>query len=168
MEQSLSTEEVPNLKIGWQVNDAFGSYTLATENNRATVLFFHSPYCIFCKNLLVNMKCPSVNRFAGRLMFGVSIEELDPGAAQLAEALGVVRFPTIVILAPSTERIYVAGRIEGEVPDAEVERVLLAAMKDLEGFDASTMLSAADVATLTAEREISHPDPQPEQCALAQ
>ncbi|MEM7303791.1 MAG: hypothetical protein AAF468_22160, partial [Pseudomonadota bacterium] len=87
-------------------------------------------------------------------------------AEQLIEALDVFRLPTLLVLAPVSDRIHVAGRIEGEVAASDVSRILLEATKssEIDGFNASNLLSPEDAKLLSVARNIQQPGPDPVNC----
>ncbi|MEM9658527.1 MAG: hypothetical protein AAF961_09215 [Planctomycetota bacterium] len=111
-------------------NDSFGAYSTALEEGKYAVILFHvGKYDPFSRKLLAKMHDPRLAKYSDRLRFSYTDEDRDEGAKQLVEALGVVRYPTLVVLRTNSENLHVAGRIEGEVSVSEIDRVLGIAMK---------------------------------------
>ena len=111
-------------------NDSFGAYSKALDEGKYTAILFKTDLCVFCKNLEKNMGDASLGKYADKMIASVTDGDKDKGARQLEEALGVVRYPTLVILKTNPDNIHVAGRIEGEVPVAEIDRVFSEATKE--------------------------------------
>ena len=85
---------------------------------------------MFCKNLAKNLADKGLAKYGDQVVVSVTDGDRDKGARQLEEALGVVRYPTMVVLKTNSENIHVAGRIEGEVPVSEIDRVFSVALQD--------------------------------------
>ncbi len=111
-------------------NDSFGAYMKALKEGKYTILLFSSDYCGFCKNMDKKLEHPLIGKYADRAIFSVTDAEKDLGARQLEEALGVVRYPTLVVLMTNSKNIHVAGRIEGEVLVPDIDRIFRIAMKE--------------------------------------
>jgi len=110
-------------------DNSFGAHTEAMAGGKHTVILFSSDYCGFCKNLAVILEDEILRKYGSDIVVSITDGERDLGARQLEEALGVVRYPTVVVLKPDPDRIVVAGRIEGEMPALEVDRIFYNALK---------------------------------------
>jgi len=110
--------------------NSWGAYETALKDKKYTMILFETDLCVFCKNLAENLADERFAKYSDRVVVAISDGEKDEGARQLVEALGVVRYPTLVILKTNNENIHVAGRMEGEVSKEEIERVMIKAMED--------------------------------------
>ena len=80
-------------------NRSFAAYMSALSQGKYTVILFHAgSYDGFSRRIVKKMQSPKFAKHADRVVFSVADEDIDKGAMQLAEALGVVRYPTLVIL----------------------------------------------------------------------
>ena len=104
-------------------HNSFPAYQHALANKKYTVILFATELCVFCKNLAKLLRDKRLAKYADRIVVSITDSRFDEGARQLEEALGVVRFPTLVVLKTNSKNIHVAGRIEGEVPVKEIDRV---------------------------------------------
>ncbi len=112
-------------------NNSFGAYSKALKESKYTVILFRAGNLDpFSPRLFAKVHDPRLAQYSGRIRFSYTDEDLDEGAKQLVEALGVVRYPTLVVLKTNAENIHVAGRIEGEVTVDEIDRVFREAMKE--------------------------------------
>ncbi|WP_425400391.1 hypothetical protein [Aeoliella sp.] len=112
-------------------NDSFGAYSSALDKGMYTAILFNSGNLdIFSKRLLENLRAPELAKYGSRLIVSFTDADFDKGAEQLVEALGVVRYPTLVVLKTNSNKLHIAGRIEGEVPVAEIDRVFRNATKE--------------------------------------
>lgn len=126
--EKIIAPEIPDVRIEFIGNDAFGAYTRAVEEKKAVVIVFDARPCSFCNNMLDQFRCPAVSRYAGRFVFSYSTRGEDEGGDKLASALNVQRFPTTVVLTPDENRLHVIGRIEGVFSPLEIHRVFEEAM----------------------------------------
>ena len=111
-------------------NDSFGAYSRALKKKKHTAILFHAGNLDpFSRRLLAKMNHPEIRKYSQRVVFSFTDADLDKGAEQLVEALGVVRYPTLVVLETNSQKIHVTGRIEGDVDVTELERVLRLATK---------------------------------------
>jgi len=111
-------------------DNSFGAYSHALEAKKYTVILFETDLCVFCKNLAKNLADKDLAKYGDQVVVSVTDGDRDKGARQLEEALGVVRYPTMVVLKTNSDNIHVAGRIEGEVPVSEIDRVFSVALQD--------------------------------------
>ena len=109
---------------------SFDAYSKALEERKYTVILFETDLCVFCKKLAANLEDPILAKYADQIVVSIAHDERDEGAQQLVEALGVVRFPTLVVLKTNSKNIHVSGRIEGEVTVAQIDRVFHKALSD--------------------------------------
>jgi len=118
------TKEAKLIETEIYRDNSFGAYSQALKEGKYTaILFTAGELDPFSPRLLAKIHDPKLSKYADRLRFSYANEDRDKGAKQLVEALGVIRYPTLVILKTNSENIHVAGRIEGEVTVAEVDRV---------------------------------------------
>ncbi len=110
--------------------NAHQAYTKALEEGKFTIILFDSEYCGFCKNMITLLGSEVLAKYADRVVVSVTDGDIDKGARQLEEALGVVRYPTLVVLKTNNKNVHVAGRIEGEVPLSEIDRIIFEATKE--------------------------------------
>jgi len=110
--------------------NSFGAYEAALKDGKYTMILFETEYCGFCKRLAENLADERFVKYSDRVVVSISDGDEDEGARQLEEALGVVRYPTLVILRTNNENIHVTGRIEGEVTPEQIERVVKEVTED--------------------------------------
>ncbi len=127
---SQSTPDAALLDLETFRNNAFGAYQQALEEGKYTIILFDSEYCGFCKNLIALLRSKDLAKYSDQVVVSISDGDVDEGARQLEQALGVVRYPTLVVLKTNEKNIHVAGRIEGEVDVLEIDRVFHEAMKE--------------------------------------
>ena len=126
--EKLIAPEIPNVRIEFVRNDAFGAYTRAVEEKKAVVIVFDARPCSFCNDMLDRFRCPAVSRYAGRFVFSYSTRGEDEGGDKLASVLNVQRFPTTVVLTPEENRLHVIGRLEGVFSPLHIHQVFEEAM----------------------------------------
>lgn len=103
--------------------NSFPAYQHALARQKYTVILFETELCVFCRNLANSLRDKRLEKFANRIVVSITDGDHDEGARQLEVALGVVRYPTLVVLRTNKRNIHVAGRIEGEVSITKIERV---------------------------------------------
>ena len=119
-----AASEVDGLDLKTYRNNAFGAHQQALKQSKYTVILFDVSLCTFCEKLIGKLSDKRFVKYSDRLIVSVTRGDVDEGARQLEEALGVVRYPTLVILKTNNKNIHVAGRIEGNVSIPEIDRVL--------------------------------------------
>lgn len=111
-------------------DNSFGAYSKALEEGKYTAILFETDLCVFCENLKKNLSDKSLGKYSDKMIASITNGDRDEGARQLEEALGVVRYPTLVVLKTNSENIHVAGRIEGQVSVSEIDRVFKKATEE--------------------------------------
>ncbi|MEM8811585.1 MAG: hypothetical protein AAGF59_03135 [Pseudomonadota bacterium] len=128
LEPLIGRQEIPRFRIGWYVNDSIEAYRSALLQEKPMVAYFHAPLCNFCNRLIEKFQCPSLNRFAGRAVFSLTTGSFegggDRGGLDLATALSVDRYPSILVLRPKSDQLVVIGEFVGEGEVQELGRWL--------------------------------------------
>jgi hypothetical protein len=123
--------EIPKLRIGWHLNQTMEGYLQGLDENKPFVLVFHRDNCGFCDRLLARFRCPSINRYAGRAVFGISVNPLgttNNDERGLAEAMDLRAFPSILVVLPHLDKIHIIGKSVGELSLKQLEDFIKASM----------------------------------------
>lgn len=117
-----------NIDLVTYENNAHDAHQKALSDSKYTVILFGSECCGFCVNMAAKLDDDIFDKYQAKMTVSITDSDHDPGARQLEEALEVVRYPTLLILETNNQNIHVAGRIEGEVPVKEIDRIFFEAM----------------------------------------
>jgi hypothetical protein len=146
--------ELPGQRIGWYRERAYQAWREALATNKNMIMVIGEDWCDHCNDLVENvLRCPEVERFAGRALFAYGRPSREANSAQVARDLGVTEYPAIFLLEPHEDIIYSKHEIVGSVEASE----LAAKLREFLG-DPSSSVGDASAAARTPG---FHAEPQP-------
>lgn len=127
----VPSQEVPGSQIGWFVNRSLDAFVKAVEDQKALIMVFGdhtSPLTQAFARFVTS--CPQLNQLAGVAVFAYGSPLTDEYARRMAVHLKLSVYPTISVIAPRTDQLTEAYRLEGffhaqSVAD-HLQRVLVA------------------------------------------
>jgi hypothetical protein len=147
-------DELPGTRIGWYRERAYEAFIDAMAANQKFIFVVGEDWCDHCNDFVENvLRCPAIERFAGRASFAYGRPSRELNAAKVARELGITKYPSMFFFDPTPEVLWVDHTFIGAVEASEVAA-------RLEEFLGSPQGSEAD-AWAAAQTPGFHKDPQP-------
>ena len=119
-------------------NRAFDAYSKALAEGKYTLLLFSYDHKIngFARRMEKKLTDPYLAIYSAYFIAAIT-EDRDEGGRQLAAALNIHRYPTVIVLKTDMDRLHVVGRIEGVFDVKAIDKVLRESLKAQDAEKAS-------------------------------
>jgi len=113
-------------------NAAVSAYSHALRDGKYTVVLFSKQHRLngFALRLAERLRDESLAKYSDRLVMCLTDPDLDDGGRDLADALEVEAYPTLVVLKTNRDQIHVTGQMIGEHELEAIDKFLQDSMKE--------------------------------------
>jgi len=130
----IDVEELakPNpIDIDTYRNATVSAYSQALRDGKYTLVLFSKKHRLngFAQRLAERIEDPVLAKYSDKVVFCLTDPGLDDGGRDLADALKVNAYPTLVVLKTDRDRIHVTGQMIGEHDLEAVDRFLRNSLK---------------------------------------
>ncbi|MEZ6041881.1 MAG: hypothetical protein R3C20_15355 [Planctomycetaceae bacterium] len=112
-------------------NAAVSAYCQALRDGKYTLVLFSRNHRLngFARRLAERIEDPVLAKYSDKVVFTLTDPYLDDGGRDLADAMKVNAYPTLVVLKTERDRIHVTGQMIGEHDLEQVDRFLRDSLK---------------------------------------